>query len=160
MPLPLLLLAVAAPSPPAPAPCRADQLQLTTEGGGEFNGMSHSGAWLVVRNRSGRACTLPALPKLVFKGTNGRVLPITPAARGGPNPGPPSNAVRLAPGARAAAALRWVSGPVYDHGRCFTPAALAITTAGGTVQTRLTMRICGPATGATVEQPTLQLRSS
>jgi len=154
--LPLFALALAAP---APLPdCRANQLSLAFDGeGGAFDGMSHSGSLMVLRNVGPTACRVPGLPRLTLKGAKGEALPITRNAPVGMHPGPVIVPVGVAPGAELTAPLRWVSGAVYDRSRCYDVRAAAVTIGGETIQTPLRGRICGAGTaGATVDQPVLR----
>src|SRR5579871_2646166 len=101
---------------PAPA-CRAARLRLSLDGrDGDFNGMSHSGTALVIRNR-GADCTLPALPTIEWRDKRGRLLAAARKVPIGMHPGPVMLPVRLAAGHLATADLRWVSGPVFPQNR-------------------------------------------
>ena len=111
------LAAATAPSAvlPTVAACRRTQLRLSIGGQeGEFNGMSHAGARLLFRN-VGNNCLVPALPEVVFRDARGRPLPAFRTAPSVMHPGPAIVPVRLAGGHRAAADLRWVSGPVFPY---------------------------------------------
>jgi hypothetical protein len=135
----LMLAALLAGATPR---CTAAQLSLSTGGNpGDFNGMSHSGTLLVVRNKGRRACTLSGLPQLSFRDAWGRAVPIARKVPVGMHPGPVVLPIRLAPGAVANTALRWVSGPVYDNSRCYKVASIAL--AGR--QLPLVVQICGEA---------------
>lgn len=151
----LALFALALATTPAVAalpPCAPSQLSLAFDGqGGAFNGMSHSGALLVIRNMGPKACRLPALPRLLFKDAKGRPLPIARQSAAG------ARAVGVAAGAELTAPLRWVSGEVYDRSRCLTPAYAAVAVGSDWLQIEFTPRLCGRA-GATIafEQPALR----
>lgn len=139
----------------APA-CAARQLTVSTDAqDGAFDGMSHSGTLLVVLNRSRRACSLPGLPTITLRDGRGRRLPITRRAPQGMHPGPVVRPVVLAPHAQASIALRWVSAPVYDNGRCYAVRAIAVTIAGATARSPLRAQVCGSGGAATFEQPAL-----
>lgn len=117
--IPFMLVAAATPSAAMPhvAACRRKQLRLSIGGQeGEFSGMSHAGARLLIRN-VGDDCLLPALPEVVFRDARGRPLPASRKAPSNMHPGPAMVPVRLAGGHRVAADLRWVSGPVFPHNR-------------------------------------------
>ncbi|HEX7820827.1 MAG TPA: DUF4232 domain-containing protein [Sphingobium sp.] len=165
--LPLLALSLTA----APAlstasrlpPCSADQLSLAFDGeGGAFNGMSHGGTLLVIRNLGPKACRMPGLPRLSFRDADGKPLPIVRKAPRGMHPGPVVVPVGVAAGAELTAPLRWVSGEVYDRSQCLTVASVAVQVAAGpvgtgTLQGGFAARICGEA-GSEVEfdQPGLR----
>ena len=144
MALPLVILAGravagAARSPVVPA-CRAAQLRLSIDGrDGDFDGMSHSGTELSIRNL-GPDCTMPARPSIDLRDARGRVLPVR--ARAGTD-GPLS--VRIARGDRAAADLRWVSGPVFPRNRRLRVAGLTLAIGGARLRVPLAAIVYGPA---------------
>jgi hypothetical protein len=113
--MPLLSLMIAAQALSAPAalpPCRPSHLRLSVDGrDGDFNGMSHSGTALMIRNL-GPDCMLPALPVVSLRDTHGRALPAARRAPVGMHPGPVMLPVRLGAGHQAETDLRWVAGPV------------------------------------------------
>ncbi|WP_156679934.1 DUF4232 domain-containing protein [Sphingomonas profundi] len=153
--LPIIAFAAALAALPA---CAADQLSLGFDAeNGAFNGMSHGGALLVIRNVGTRPCRLAALPRLTFNDGAGKPLPIVRRAPPGMHPGPAVPPVGIAAGAEVTAPLRWVSGEVYDKSRCLTPASAAVAIGSGTTQTAFSARICGPAgSDATFDQPPLK----
>lgn len=125
--LPMLLAIQALPSGSAVLPaCRSGQLRLALDArGGEFNGMSHSGIELSVRNL-GSDCVLAALPPNQLRDAHNRVVPALRQAPVGMHPGPVMVPVRLAGGHRAAAELHWVSGPVYPKSISIRAARLSV----------------------------------
>lgn len=160
MPLALMLaLAVAQPTPPAPR-CRPADLQLGTDGEqGDFNGMSHGGTWIVVRNRSRRACSVDALPRLAMQDARGRALPVARNRPVGMHPGPVVLPVRIPAGGAVATGIRWVSGPVYADSRCYDAARATLSINGATLPLALAAHLCGPAGGtAGFDQPVLAPR--
>lgn len=148
--MPMLALLLALPPLPTtdfrPLPaCRATQLSLSLDpGDGDFNGMSHAGTALTIRNR-GQACTLPALPTIELRDARGRVLPAVRRAPPGMHPGPVLLPVRLAPGGRATATLRWISGPVFPSNRSIRPASLSVRIGTAVVRAPLTATLYGQA---------------
>ena len=150
--LPLMLIAAASAAPA----CRADALRVALDGeDGDFNGMSHSGTLVVLRNEGPRACTLPALSHIGMLNGRGRLLPIVRARTDQETSAAP---LTMRPGAAASTPLRWVSGPVFDHSRCYRPARLAVKMPPRFVTTRITATICGEAgKAARFEQPPLAL---
>lgn len=135
--------------------CAPDQLSLGFDSeNGNFNGMSHSGTLLVLRNLGPAPCQLPAFPALGFQDESGQALNITAQKTGqkaGTKPPP-----RLAVGAEATAALRWVSAPVFTNGRCLQTARLTVSWPGGEQTQPFAVSICGPGIGpATVTQAPL-----
>jgi hypothetical protein len=114
--MPILAMLLAAPSPSLP-PCRVDRLRVSLDArGGDFNGMSHSGTELSIRNM-GPDCMLVALPTVQLRDTRNRIVPAVRQAPPGMHPGPVMMPVRLAAGHRAAAEIRWVAGPVFPRSR-------------------------------------------
>ncbi|MGE4481729.1 DUF4232 domain-containing protein [Acidocella sp.] len=134
-------LALAHPALAAPLPvCQQAQLSLGFDSeNGNFDGMSHSGTLLVLRNLGPTPCTLPAFPKLVFWTSGQQVLTIETRPQG-TSPSP-----RLAVGAEATAALRWVSSPVFDDSACPRVTSLSVSWPGGQAAQGLVATICGPA---------------
>jgi membrane-bound inhibitor of C-type lysozyme len=131
---------VASPSPAAANTCRASQLGFSVDSGdGRFNGMSHSGAMLVVRNTGTAACTLPAQPQPVLTGADKRPLEIIAQAPDAPAP----STIQLAPGAAVESEMRWVSGNVYEDGHCESPAFIDLAIGGEKVSTAFTGHLCG-----------------
>lgn len=151
-----LLMTLAAGSASLPA-CKAEQLSLGFDSeNGAFNGMSHAGTLLVLRNIGDAACQVPGLPKLSMIGANGHVLPIARAAPVGFHPGPVILPVGIAPGAELTAPLRWVSGAVFPQSRCYAPTALSLDLNGVRVRGVLAAHVCGQqGKPATFEQPPL-----
>ncbi|NIJ08582.1 hypothetical protein FHS31_002203 [Sphingomonas vulcanisoli] len=141
---------------PQDAVCRASQIMLRRDGKDrDFNGMSHSGTLIVLRNR-GRACQIEALPHVGFTDARGRALPIMPNAKRGRRPGRAMLPVTIPAGGTVATPLRWVSGNVFDRSRCFSPTRLRLTIGRKTISVRFSGRICGPADRSTgFDQPPL-----
>lgn len=157
--IPIFALALAA-TPPTPIipPCKTEQLSLGFDGeNGAFDGMSHSGALLVVRNLGPQACRLPGLPQLGFRDAAGHALPIARQAPRGMHPGPVILPISLPVGAEATTPLRWVSGEVYSPSRCYSPTSASLAIGAASLTTSFQSRICGPAKGASFEQPPLRL---
>ena len=144
----LALLMAAAPVNGGGLPaCRPAQLRLSTDDrGGDFNGMSHSGIELSLRNR-GRDCTLPALPLVQMRDARGRVLAARRQRPAGMHPGPAMMPVRLGAGHRATIDLRWVSSPVFDGSRSVNAATVTVRIGSGLLRAPLGARLYGPAHG-------------
>ncbi len=153
--LSIIFMTLASASLPA---CAADQLSLGFDGeSGAFNGVSHSGTLLVIRNIGPNACRIEALPRLSFNDARDRPLKIVRRAPAGMHPGPAMVPVGLAAGAEVTAPLRWVSGEVYDRSICLSPASATVAIAKRAIRTTFTARICGPAGGdITFDQPPLR----
>ena len=150
-------LTTARPSP-TPLPCQAEQMSLAFDGeGGAFDAMSHSGALLVLRNLGPQACVMAGLPILTLRDAQGRTLPVVRVSPAGMHPGPAMRPVGVAAGAELTAPLRWVSGEVFDHSRCVSPASARVSLSDGAVAGPFRGRLCGPRAGAvTFEQPPLR----
>jgi hypothetical protein len=133
MPISALLLAAQAVN----VPCQPSQLRLSLSGrDGDFNGMSHSGIEVSIRNL-GPACTIPALPTIVFRNARGKALPASRRAPIGMHPGPVMVPVRLSAGHRVSSDLRWVSGAVYPHSRSIRVAAVTVSFGGAALRAPL-----------------------
>jgi len=149
-------------SAPAPTACRAEDLAVRTDAGdGEFNGMSHGGTRLIVRNTGHTPCLLPGLPTVVFLDASGAEQPTLRNAPPGMHPGPIVLPVRVAPGAEAVTILRWISGEVYDRSRCFTSARVRVRFgATAMIEGPMQAHVCTQGDApAKVEQPPMTLRS-
>jgi hypothetical protein len=100
-----------------PRPCPASWLSLALDPeNGTFNGMSHSGTLLVLRNLGPEVCTVPALPKLRFEDAQHHPLAVKRKAPMGMHPGPVMLPVAVPPGAELTARLLWVDGDVFSDG--------------------------------------------
>lgn len=152
--LPLLLLAT--PLPPVP-PCRVSQLKLTLDRrDGDFDGMSHSGTELSIRN-SGSDCTIAALPTIQLRDARNRVLSVMRQPPRGMHPGPVMLPVRVAAGHRVAMEIRWVSGPVFGHNRSMRSAKVTVKVGSRTLAAPLMATLYGEAgKPATFEQSPLR----
>lgn len=141
----LTLMAAAGVAAAAP-PCAPRNIVLSTDArDGDFNGMSHSGTYLVVRNKGAKACTLPGLPVITFYGNTARSIRAVRQAPRGMHPGPVLLPVTIRAGSSVATALRWVSGPVFDQNRSYPIQAVGMTIAGRPLRTQLRATIFGQA---------------
>jgi membrane-bound inhibitor of C-type lysozyme len=153
--LPLLALAACSSQPPQvssartssagaqPGTCPTSQLDFSlNNGNGRFNGMSHSGTTLVLLNTGTSACTIAAQPRPAFTDANRQRLNI--AVQDLPDYRPASTPITLAPGATVSSDMRWVSGDVYDHGHCESPAIVTLAIGKQTVAAVFTGHLCGP----------------
>ncbi|SFL20108.1 DUF4232 domain-containing protein [Rhodanobacter glycinis] len=155
--LPLLAISACSPHSPATAttpvavsvsaqagPCSATQLALGLDGGdGRFNGMSHSGTMLVLRNHGKAPCTMPARPLPQFTDSGRQPLDIVMQAPVGMHPGPVLLPVVVPPGATVTSDMRWVSGNVYDHGHCESPAFITLKIGKEAVSSAFSGHLCG-----------------
>jgi hypothetical protein len=153
----MLLVAQAALSHDGLPDCQARQLRLSVDGkDGDFNGMSHSGTELSIRNL-GPDCRLAALPEVVFRDRHGRRLPAIREVPVGMHPGPVMVPLRLAAGHRAVTDLRWVAGPVFPQNRALRSATITVRIGGTTIRAPLTATLYGNAgKPVTFDQPPLQ----
>ena len=131
------------PVPSSGAPvvtmCTRDQLSLGTDDeNGNFDGMSHSGTLLVVRNLGENACRMPAVPVITLLGKSGK-LHVTFSMTGSTHPGP----VIVAAGAELTSSLRWVSNDVYDPGFCVDATSIHIQVGGQDLGTAMSHQLCG-----------------
>lgn len=130
---------------PAILMCKASDLSLGTDDeNGAFNGMSHSGTLLVLRNLSPTACRVPQRPDVTFQ--QGKV-PLAamleiPGAKF-MHPGPVMVPVVIVPEAEVTSKLTWVAGEVYENSVCITPDTLQVKVGDGTQLTALHAHLCG-----------------
>lgn len=138
--------ALAASTNQAAAPaCESSHLTLSLDGGdGRFNGMSHSGTSLQLSNIGTVACAVPARPRLGFTDPDGKALDIT-ADESTAEQADDVRPVTLAPGAMITSDLRWISGDVFDHGQCLSPARLTLTLGTEALSTAFEGHLCGEA---------------
>ena len=166
--LPLLFAASCSrTTPPATKPveharpavsCSAGELTLSFDGrDGEFTGMSHDGAWLVLRNIGKQPCTVPRRPELRFTDELEEPVKLQLSVPPGMHPGPVLVPITLRPGEAASGTMRWVVGDVYDGGHCVAPVNASLVVEGGKVTAPFTTRVCGPA-GATPQYEQAFLR--
>ena len=138
----LAMLLLAGLSPPLP-PCRLDQLRVSLDGrNGNFNGMSHSGTELSIRN-IGTDCMIAALPKVQLRDARNRILPALRQVPRGMHPGPVIMPIRLAAGHRAAAEIRWIAGPVFPRSRSVRAVRISVKIGAGTLKAPLAATLYG-----------------
>lgn len=126
--------------------CRAYQLSLNTDNeNGAFNGMSHSGTLLVLRNLGPDACSVPARPDVVFEDAEHHALPISWRAPVGMHPGPVILPVVIPAGAEVTSRMRWVSSDAYGANNGISPAYIAVRIDGHTLSRKFTGQLFGPA---------------
>ena len=128
-------------------PCTAGQLSpALDEENGNFDGMSHSGTLLVLRNLGPEACSMPARPTIGFEDVQHHPVAVTLEEPVGMHPGPVLLPVAVPAGAELTSEMRWVSGDVYDGGQCVSPAFLTVAMGTETLRVDFSGRqICGPA---------------
>ena len=156
------LLTITLLSPPVharaaqPPDCSPNQLSLSTDDeNGNFNGLSHSGILVVLRNLGPSACRLQPMAQITFRDASGRDLGVKGLLPGARlmHPGPVVLPIILAAGAEATAALRWVSGPVFDGNTSISATTLRVTLGTTSLTTPLRVVLYGDATkGITFEQ--------
>ena len=99
----------AQPLQSAPAPCSTAQLSFSLDDeGGNFNGMSHSGTLLVLRNFGPDACSVPGRPVVGFEDSGHHSLPASLEVAPGLHPGPVILPVVIPAGAEVTSEMRWV----------------------------------------------------
>lgn len=125
--------------------CTADQMSLATDGeNGSFDGMSHSGTLVVLRNLGSAACKLDPFPQITFL-DGSMVLEAKGTVAGAQfmHPGPVVFPVVVAPGAELTSPLRWVSGEVYSKNVCINPKAISVRIGQGKQQAAFQAHLCG-----------------
>lgn len=140
--LPIIVsAAIAATASPL---CAAQNLTLSINArDGDFNGMSHSGTYLIVHNNGRRACRVPGMPAVTFYDDKARTIPTLRQTPLGMHPGPVVPPVTIQAGGNVATALRWVSGPVFDQNSSYEVRRVGVTIAGRPLKTRLRTTIFG-----------------
>ena len=126
--------------------CQTSQMSVATDAeNGSFNGMSHGGTLVVLRNLGPAACSLPQLLKITILDKNGHDLQVKATYPGGRgmHPGPVLLPLTIAAGAEATATLRWVSGPVFDHSVCVTAARMSVEMGDTKLQAAIAGTMCG-----------------
>ena len=128
----------------AAEPCRANELRLTFGGrDGEFAGMSHDGASIIVQNTGNRTCSVPKRPALTMRDAAGKPLAIRRNVPRGMHPGPVEVPVVLQPQAEAKGRMQWVMGEVYDRSICADAADASFHAPGGAVSAPIHAHMCG-----------------
>lgn len=112
---------------------------------GEFDGMSQSGALLVLRNTGHTACTLPPLSALTFEGTDQQPLAVERRIPRGMYPGPVLLPVVVAPGQKVASRLHWVASDAFDAGNCVSPAYVSLVMKGRMLRVPFDHMMCAAA---------------
>ncbi|AOB33758.1 hypothetical protein AKI39_14960 [Bordetella sp. H567] len=117
--------------------------------GGQFDGMSHSGTLLVVRNLGPNTCTVPARPEVGFLDAAQHPLPVSLQRPAGMHPGPVLPPVAVPPGAELTSEARWVSSDAFGAGNCVASAFISLSIRGQPHFTvPLATQLCGPAHAA------------
>ena len=125
--------------------CQQNQLSLATDGeNGTFDGMSHSGTLLVLRNLGSGACRIAPIANLALADSSGKDLLPQRAHQGPPglHPGPVVIAIVLPEKAELTAELRWISGNVFDHGACISPTQLQASFGDTHLRTTIKATVC------------------
>ncbi|MBC9010303.1 MULTISPECIES: DUF4232 domain-containing protein [Acetobacter] len=135
--------------------CKAKELHLTVDDqNGAFNGMSHSGTMVTLKNVGATPCSVPAYPVVELQDSAGNSLPAVRQKDGATasdikNGQPQGKAAITLPAAgEVHTALRWVSGDVYDDSHnCMTAAALQVKWDDGRQIARVPVQahVCAPA---------------
>lgn len=126
-------------------PCTAREVTLKPgTGNGDFNGMSHSGTYLVLSNHSRTACSIPGLPQLTFLDANGPVQ--TEGDLSGAkfmHPGPQVLPIVLQPKQSITTGARWVSGPVFQDNLCYKLTGVILALRDSAAHMPLSGQMCG-----------------
>jgi hypothetical protein len=142
----LISIAVSAHAVTPPKPCAAKDLTLTFKGrNGEFAGMSHDGALLILRNISKHTCTVDLRPELEFSDATGKPVALEARVPPGMHPGPVLMPLTLKPRAAASGKMMWVMGEVFDNSHCIDTAHASLALAEGTVKAPLEAHVCAQA---------------
>ena len=131
--------------------CPAAQLSLALDDeNGYFNGMSHSGTLIVLRNLGPSVCTVPARPILGFENASHHPLPISIEISRGMHPGPVILPVAIPVAAEVTSQMRWVSSDAFGANNSVSPVFITLTVGGDILRMKFTGQLFGPAN----KQPT------
>lgn len=126
--------------------CLSAQLAVTLDRrNGEFDGMSQSGALLVLLNTGHIACAMPPLPALTFEDAKKQPLTVERRIPRGMHPGPVLMPVEIAPGKNVTTRLHWVTSDAFNAGNCVTPAFVSLVMKGGTLYIPFGHTLCAAA---------------
>ena len=119
--------------------CTPAQLSLGTDDEhGNFDGMSHSGTLLVLRNVGPSACRMAAVPAVtLYNKTTLLNVKFSPTTSGA------HDFVIVAGGAELTSGLRWVSNDVYGNGVCVNATSLHVQVAGQDLSAAISHQVCG-----------------
>ncbi|GAA3750801.1 DUF4232 domain-containing protein [Terriglobus aquaticus] len=110
----------------------------------DFNGMSHSGTYLTLTNKSRNACSIPGLPQLTFLDANGPVKADADLAGAKfMHPGPVVLPIVLQPKQSVTTSARWVSGSVFQDNLCYKLTGVTLALREGSAHTPLAGQMCG-----------------
>ena len=126
-------------------PCTAREVTLKPGGDNStFNGMSHSGTYLILTNRSRNACSVPGVPELTFLDANGPVKTEEdlPGAQF-MHPGPQVLPIVLQPKQSITTGARWVSGSVFQDNLCYKLTGVTLALREGAAHMPLSGQMCG-----------------
>ena len=128
--------------------CQPGNLRLSIDHrNGQYDGMSHRGVVLDIRNTGTTDCELDARPDLTFSGALNDGTPATAEAQSpaGMHPGPVLPPVTLAPQQTQHTLIRWVSGDVFDDGHnCITTNSAQLSVGGHMLSVAAEFYMCAP----------------
>lgn len=129
----------------APGSCSAAQLSFSLDDeGGNFNGMSHSGTLLVLRNFGSNPCSVLGRPIVGFEDAEHHTLPASLEVPRGMHPGPVILPVVIPPGAEVTSQIRWVSSDAYGANNGISPAFITLTVGENTLRLGFSGHLYGP----------------
>ncbi len=139
-------VASAARLPSKANPCAVSDLSFSVDyKNGYFNGMSHSGALLVLHNKGSQACAIAARPIVGFEDARHVPLPISWQSPKGMYPGPVLLPVVVPKNAEVTSQIRWVSSEVFDKNKCISPVFITLSIKNDLLRSPFTGNLCGPA---------------
>lgn len=137
--------ALAGHAPSEVAPCYASDVSFSVDyKNGYFDGMSHSGALIVLYNKGSQACSVPARPIVGFEDAKHIALP---ASRQLPTrqPGTALSSIMIQKNTSITSQIRWVSSEVFDNSKCISPAFITLSVGNELLRSRFKGNLCGPA---------------
>lgn len=142
----LTTTAIAEPLQSQKIPCSASDLSFSVDyKNGYFNGMSHSGALLVLHNKGSKDCSIAARPIVGFEDAQQTSLSISWQPPEGMHPGPVLLPIIVPKNAWVTSEIRWVSSPVFDKNKCLSPAFITVSLGNDLLRSPFNGNLCGPA---------------
>lgn len=127
-------------------PCVVTNLSFSVDyKNGYFDGMSHSGALLVLRNKGLQACSISARPMVKFEDAHHVILPTSWQSPSSMHPGPVILPIVIAKGVVVTSQIRWVSSEVFDKNKCISPAFITLSVGKDLLRSPFKGNLCGPA---------------
>ena len=110
---------------------------------GRFTGKTETGGLLVIRNFSGKPCTVLPKPEFRFEDSAGKPLGLTWEAPKFMHPGPVMIPVVIPPGAEVTGMMRWAYGSGDRSVKCMRTVVMEVVLEGGGARVPFSQEFCG-----------------